>query len=43
MLRNNSQDIVINCAEIYHVNKVFIDQFLCEAALPRWNLGGGVR
>lgn len=30
MLHNNSQDVVINCAEIYHLNKVFY------ARLPSW-------
>lgn len=29
--------------KIYHVNKVFIDPFLCAGASPRWKLGGGGR
>lgn len=43
MLHNNSQDVVINCAEMYHLNKVFIDQFLCKAASPGWEMVGGGR
>ena len=43
MLHNNSHGVVINCAEIYHLNKVFMDQFLCEAASPGWEMGGGGR
>lgn len=46
MLHNNLQDVVINCAEIYHLNKVFIDRFLCDAASSpggSWDGGGDKR
>lgn len=41
MLHNYSQDVVINCAQIYHLNKLFIDQFLCKAASRGWDVGAG--
>lgn len=39
MLHNNSQDVVINCAEIYHLNKVFIDQIFTRDCLARVGTG----